>query len=247
MTDPNIHLHNLSDVMDNCLNLDNPKSFFLFAGAGSGKTRALIEAMQIFRQKYGQEFRLSAKKVAVITYTNAACDEIKHRIDHDSIFAVSTIHSFAWELTRIYHKDIREWLRKNLKMEINDLQEKQKKGRAGKSSDDRVVQIESKQKRLDRLDTIKYFTYNPNGENIGKNSLNHTEVIGIAAKFLTDKPLMQKILIRKYPILLIDESQDTQKDLIDAFLRCRARIQVNSAWLFLGIRCSESIQMVKLI
>jgi len=204
--------------MDNCLNLDNPKSLFLFAGAGSGKTRALVEAMKMFRQKYGQEFRLSGRKVAVITYTNAACDEIKHRIDYDPIFVVSTIHSFAWELIRTYHKDIREWLRHYLEIDINDLQEKQRKGRAGtKASADRTVQIESKQKRLNRLNTIKNFTYNPNGENIGKNSLNHAEVIGIAADFLTDKPLMRKILIRKYPVLLIDESQDTQKDLIDAF------------------------------
>jgi len=173
--------------------------------------------MQMFRQKYGQEFRLSARKVAVITYTNAACDEIKHRIDYDSIFAVSTIHSFAWELIRTYHKDIREWLSHNLKIEIKDLEEKQRKGRTGKASADRAVKIEQKQKRLERLDTIKYFTYNPIGENIGKNSLNHTEVISIAADFLTDKLLMQRILIRKYPILLIDESQDTQKDLVDAF------------------------------
>jgi DNA helicase-2/ATP-dependent DNA helicase PcrA len=179
--------------------------------------------MQMFRQKYGQEFRFSARNVAVITYTNAACDEIKHRIDYDSIFVVSTIHSFAWELIRIYHKDIREWLSHNLEKEINALQEKQQKGRAGKASADRAVQIEQKQKRLKRLDTIKYFTYNPKGENIGKNSLNHTEVIGIAADFLTDKPLMQRILIRKYPVLLIDESQDTQKDLVDAFFMVQSK------------------------
>ena len=223
MNDSATQTKDLSCVMDSCLNLDNPKSFFLFAGAGSGKTRALVEAMQMFRQKYGQEFRLSAKKVAVITYTNAACDEIKHRIDHDSIFAVSTIHSFAWELIRTFHKDIREWLSHNLEMEINALEEKQLKGRTSKASADRAVQIESKQRRLERLDTIKYFTYNPNGENIGKNSLNHTEVIGIAAEFLTDKPLMQRILIRKYPVLLIDESQDTQKDLVDAFFAVQSK------------------------
>ena len=220
MTDSNATQDNyLSDVMSNCLNLDNPKSFFLFAGAGSGKTRALVEAMKMFQQKYGQEFRLSGRKVAVITYTNAACDEIKHRIDFDPIFAVSTIHSFAWELIQSYHKDIREWISDNLKEEINSLEKKQQNGRASKASADRVVQIEQKKNRIDRLDTIKYFTYNPNGENIGKNSLNHTEVIGLAADFLTNKPLMQKILIRKYPVLLIDESQDTQKDLIDAFFR----------------------------
>jgi DNA helicase-2/ATP-dependent DNA helicase PcrA len=218
MTDSVPPTNNLSKVMDNCLDLDNPKSLFLFAGAGSGKTRALVETMKMFRQKYGQEFRIFGRKVAVITYTNAACDEIKHRIDYDPIFAVSTIHSYAWELIRTYHKDIREWLRHNLEIEINDLQEKQRKGRAGtKASADRTVQIESKQKRLNRLNTIKNFTYNPNGENIGKNSLNHAEVIGLAADFLSNKSLMRKILVRKYPVLLIDESQDTQKDLIDAF------------------------------
>jgi len=217
MTDSTAQTSELRDVMDTCLNLEDPKSFFLFAGAGSGKTRAVVEAMQMFRLKHGQEFRLSARKVAVITYTNAACDEIKHRIDYDSIFSVSTIHSFAWELIRSYHNDIREWLTHSLEMEINDLKEKQQRGRAGKASADRAVQIESKQKRLARLDTIRHYTYNPNGENLGKNSLNHAEVIGIASDFLTDKPLMQRILIRKYPVLLIDESQDTQKDLVNAF------------------------------
>lgn len=54
MTDSVTQSKDLSTVMANCLNLENPKSFFLFAGAGSGKTRALVEAMQMFRLKYGQ-------------------------------------------------------------------------------------------------------------------------------------------------------------------------------------------------
>jgi DNA helicase-2/ATP-dependent DNA helicase PcrA len=218
MTDPAAQTAELTDVMSNCLNLDKPKSFFLFAGAGSGKTRAVVEAMKLFREQHGQEFRLSGRKVAVITYTKAACDEIRHRIDYDSIFSVSTIHSFAWELIRSYHDDILEWLDNNLALEISAIEVKQEKGRAGtKAAADRVVQLEKKNERRARLNTIKHFTYNPNGENISKNSLNHAEVISIATAFLADKPLMQRILIRKYPILLIDEIQDTQKDLVDAF------------------------------
>ncbi|NOY84917.1 MAG: ATP-dependent helicase [Nitrospirae bacterium] len=217
MTDSAEQTSELHTVMDQCFNLEHPKSFFLFAGAGSGKTHALVEGMKMFRKKYGQEFHRSARKVAVITYTNAACDEIKHRIDYDSIFSVSTIHSFAWALIQTFDEDIRKWLKHNLQLEIMDLEERQQRGRTSQASIDRAVKIASKQKRLGRLATIKHFTYNPNGENIGKNSLNHTEVIGIAADFLTDKPLMQRILIRKYPVLLVDESQDTQKDLIDAF------------------------------
>jgi DNA helicase-2/ATP-dependent DNA helicase PcrA len=214
----------LRKTIATCLDLEKPRSFFLYAGAGSGKTRAVVEAMRIFRDRYGEQFRQSDQKVAVITYTNAACDEIRRRIDFDPIFAVSTIHSFAWEQIRSYHKDISAWLRFHLSEEIEELRKKQASGRAGtKAAAEREVQIESKQKRLQRLDTIKHFTYNPNGENIGKNSLNHAEVIAISAAFLADKPLMRQVLIRKHPVLLIDESQDTQKDLVDAFFALQAK------------------------
>ena len=208
----------LRQTITKCLDLDNPKSFFLYAGAGSGKTKAVVDALDIFRELYGSRFRQSGQKVAVITYTNAACDEIKRRIDFDPIFAVSTIHSFAWEQIRSYHKDIRASLQVRLSDEIAELHVKQKKGKPGtKAAADREVQIESKKDRLQNLDVITRFTYNPNGENIGKDSLNHAEVIAISAAFLKDKQLMRQVLIGKYPVVLIDESQDTQKDLIDAF------------------------------
>ena len=213
----------LREIMSACLNLEKPKSFFLFAGAGTGKTRAVIEAMDIFRSRYGEQFRQSGQTVAVITYTNAACDEIRRRIDFDPIFAVSTIHSFAWGQIRSYNKDISTWLRLRLAAEIAELQEKKAMGRAGtKIAAERAIQIERKQKRLHCLDAIQQFTYNPNGENIGKNSLNHAEVIALLAEFLANKSLMRQVLIRKHPVLLIDESQDTQKDLIDAVFALQA-------------------------
>lgn len=217
------HWDELRKTITACLDLEKPRSFFLYAGAGTGKTRAVVEAMDIFRNRYGTLFRQLGQKVAVITYTNAACDEIRRRIDFDPIFAVSTIHSFAWEQIRTYHKDVSALLHLRLSNEIAEIRKKQASGRPGsKAALEREVQIESKQKRLQYLDTIKQFTYNPNGENVGKNSLNHAEVIAISAAFLADRPLMRQILIQKYPILLIDESQDTQKDLIDAFLALQA-------------------------
>ena len=218
-----------------CLDLEEPKSFFLYAGAGTGKTRAVVEALGFFRDSYGTQFRQSGQKVAVITYTNAACDEIRRRIDFDPIFAVSTVHSFAWEQIHTYHKDISTWLREQLSTEIKELQKKQAAGRSGtKAAAEREVQIESKRNRLQHLDVIKGFTYNPSGENIGKNSLHHAEVIAITAAFLADKPLMRQILIRKHPVLLIDESQDTQKDLIDALFALQAEHQDRFCLLLFG-------------
>ncbi len=122
-----------------------------------------------------------------------------------------------------FQNDIRDWVRNNLNKEISELQSKQNSGRTGtKAAIDREAQIESKKKRLNNIDKIQKFSYDPNGTNTGRDSLNHAEVISITASFLTDKPLMQKILIKKYPILLIDESQDTKKELMDAFFLIQA-------------------------
>lgn len=210
----------VDDMIYSCLDLDKPKSFFLFAGAGSGKTRSLVSLLSRIRKHNRQRLRLYGQQIAVITYTNAACDEIKHRLEHDSLFLISTIHSFAWEMIKSFQQDIRKWLDVNVRQEITDIQEKQAKGRAGtKAAIDRVNELEAKNKRLDGLPKIKRFVYNPNGENRSRDSLNHSEVIKIAAYLLSEKLLMQRILIRKYPILLIDESQDTNKLLMDAFLK----------------------------
>lgn len=205
-----------------CLS-EAPRSFFLFAGAGSGKTRSLVEALRYIRNKHGARLGLRSQGVAVITYTNAACDEINRRLEHAQLFQVSTIHSFAWKLIQNFNNDIRSWLRERLKQDIAELREAEAKGRSGtKASIARQAQIESKSRRLERLESIKAFTYSPTGDNREKNSLNHAEVIQICAAFLSQKPLMQRLLVSRYPFLLIDESQDTDKRLIDAFLAVEA-------------------------
>lgn len=205
------------DEIFSCLDLDKPKSFFLFAGAGSGKTRSLVEVLKRFRENNIHRLRTNAQQVAIITYTNAACDEIKRRLEFDPAFSVSTIHSFAWELIKSHTTDIKSLLRVRLQNDIDELEIAQSKGRAGsKAAEDRPRQIESKHKRLESLSTVRKFTYNPNGENSGKDSLNHAEVIALTAELLASRPLLQTILTRKFPVLLVDESQDTKKELIDA-------------------------------
>jgi len=214
--------NNIDDGIDaeiaSCFDLNNLKSFFLFAGAGSGKTRSLVNALQSIEKKNGNHLRLRRQRVAVITYTNAACDEIIHRLDNNPLFFVHTIHSFAWELIKGYREDIKEWLRANIQNEIEELELKQSKGRAGTdAASKRAIKIENKKARLENLKNIRQFVYNPNGDNLTKDSLNHAEVIKICSSFLVQKEMMQKILIGKFPILLIDESQDTNKGLIESF------------------------------
>lgn len=38
-------------IMQACLNLADPKSFFLYAGAGSGKTHSLVEAIRELKSR----------------------------------------------------------------------------------------------------------------------------------------------------------------------------------------------------
>jgi DNA helicase II / ATP-dependent DNA helicase PcrA len=201
------------------LDIEKPTSFFLFAGAGSGKTRSLVQALKHIAAKYRDTLRLRARQVAVITYTNAACNEITRRVEYDPLFVVSTIHSFAWSQILSFNSDIREWLRVNLETEIEELSAEELRGRAGtKASASRQASIEAKGRRLARLNEIRTFTYSPNSDNRERNALNHSEVIRIFAAFLLEKPLMQRMFVEKFPFVLVDESQDTNKALIEALL-----------------------------
>ncbi|ENR2169192.1 ATP-dependent helicase [Vibrio vulnificus] len=204
----------------NYLDLNNPKSFLLFAGAGSGKTRTLVNVLQAVRDNNIQEFVRKGQRVAVITYTNAACNEIQHRLAYDPIFAVSTIHSFVWELIQPFTQDIKAWLRVELQREIDDLEYKLSRARdlQGKTALQNARRKNSKEKRLSQLDEIKKFTYSPTTNRVDLGSLTHSEVIKIATYFLMTSTLFRSVLVNKFPILLIDESQDTEKALLEAFI-----------------------------
>lgn len=217
LSDNHIDDH-VDDEIRLCFSEDNPKSFFMFAGAGSGKTRSLINALSFLDKEMGAKLSAYSKQVAVITYTNAACDEISKRLQYKPIFTVSTIHSFLWELIKNYQPDIKAWIIESLKRDIAELNEKQDKGRGGDAAVKRAEEIKKKTIRLSKIETVKKFSYNPNGDNVGYDSLNHSQVVKMASEFITKEETMQEILIGKYPVLLIDESQDTKKELVDALL-----------------------------
>jgi DNA helicase-2/ATP-dependent DNA helicase PcrA len=162
----------------------------------------------------------AGSRIAVITYTNAACDEIKHRLQFDPAFSVSTIHSFAWDLIKPFTEDIREFLRERLAEQISELQEKIDKAREknGKTAVKNARSRDSKQRRLEQIDRITDFSYSPTAGKPEKDALNHAEVIAIASEFIASSALMQTLLTSKFPILLIDESQDTDKNLMNALI-----------------------------
>ncbi|WP_243637469.1 UvrD-helicase domain-containing protein [Parashewanella curva] len=214
--------------------MDAPSSFLLFAGAGSGKTRTLVNVLQAVRDNELHRFIKAGQRIAVITYTNAACEEIKHRLQYDPIFAVSTIHSFVWELIQPFTSDIKKWLETDLRENIDKLQDKINRARdkSGQTAIKNARSRDSKLKRLERLDIVQSFVYSPTSTRLTIGSLTHTEVIKIATEFLSEQPLFQKVLVNKFPILLIDESQDTNKGLMDALIQTQ---QNHSGCFSLGL------------
>jgi DNA helicase-2/ATP-dependent DNA helicase PcrA len=213
----------VDDEIKACLSLKQPKSFFLFAGAGSGKTRSLVDALKHIRSEHGKELRLRNKRVAIITYTKKARDEIIGRTQSDELFEVSTIHAFAWSIIKGFNHDIREWLRVTLKEDIATLEFDEAKGRKGtKASAERLADIESKTKRLATLDTVLSFVYNPDGENRGKGSLNHSDVLKMTGALLREKKTLQNVVKDGFPFILIDESQDTNRHIMEALFAFEA-------------------------
>jgi DNA helicase-2/ATP-dependent DNA helicase PcrA len=212
------------DVIQECLNLETPRSFFLYAGAGSGKTHSLVVAVKSLKERERQRLTFEGRQIAIITYTNAACEEIARRLEHDPLVEVSTIHAFSWKMIKGFNDDIREWLRIKLASDIAELDDRLGRARTvTKTSQANQASRDSKARRLAALDETPEFTYSPTGDNVSRQSLNHSEVIQMAAAFLPQPPLLD-VMADRHPVLLIDESQDTNGALMDAFLKAQAAI-----------------------
>ena len=97
----------VDETLEKCILVSPRKSFFLFAGAGSGKTYSLVLLLKKIKDSIGQDLLLQGKQVAVITFTNAATDEIINRLDYSPVFHISTIHSFVWDVIKYYQTDIK--------------------------------------------------------------------------------------------------------------------------------------------
>lgn len=167
------------------------KNFRVEAGAGSGKTYSLNRVIEWIQDNKWNEYRRKNQNVVCITYTNAAVDVIAERLADDSFILPSTIHSFAWNVIKQYQSFLLKVIKENENLWP----------REGDFSD--IVEVQY---------TLGY-RYQENGTLY----LFHDDVM-ILFSTLLDNAKFRRIFSDKFPLILIDEYQDSFKPIMDKFI-----------------------------
>lgn len=176
--------------------IDNSKNFLLSGGAGSGKTHTLMEVLD-----YIYETNPYAR-VACITYTNVAVEEIKNRTSYENLW-VSTIHEFLWSSIKNYQKNLKESI-----VELVSIGKKDVSNGLRYNGED-----ELNIKSYLNID-IQYRDFRKLEEGV----ISHDDVLTISNYMFNKYELLNRLIIDKYDYILIDEYQDTEKQVIQIFL-----------------------------
>lgn len=202
-----------------------PRNYFLFAGAGSGKTRTLVEVLRCLtgvtaHEKGGQlarSLKMYGRSIRVVTYTKNAVSIINGRLGDNNLVSVSTIHSFCWELINGFNDDIREALTALKEAQLaKETAEAKAKPRGITPAKQRA--LDEIIEEIEILRAIEVFIYHPDRNTYGSGALPHNYVLDATAWLLRNKPTLQSILKDRHPIILIDESQDTMKGVLDSLM-----------------------------
>lgn len=171
--------------------LQEGQSFRVEAGAGSGKTYSLNKAIEWIQANKITEYRSKKQNVICITYTNAAVNVIEERLSKDSFILPSTIHSFAWNAIKQYQ---------GLLVDIV-------------TNDPTFSPDEGDFTKVTEVTYTLGHRYKENGIQY----LYHDDVLKLFCLIL-DKAKFRRLFADNYPLILIDEYQDSYGPIIERFI-----------------------------
>lgn len=183
--------------------LKERRSFLIDAGAGSGKTSSLIRALDYIRGPDRTKAVTSSQRVACITFTNVAKNEIIERTEHDPLFVVSTIHDFLWAAIKPFQKELKPAL-----LSFN----------ASLSAKSRRKQDEAELEQA--LKEVSGISYSDRGANYMEGRIFHDDLLGVAHVMFRDHPMLSKVVAARFPFIFVDEYQDTDPSVISILLDC---------------------------
>lgn len=171
--------------------LKSGRSFRVEAGAGSGKTYSLNRAIEWIQANKWSDYSRKKQNVVCITYTNAAVDVIAERLAKDSFILPSTIHSFAWNAIKQYQSVLIDTVTTN-------------------------PDFLTDEGDFNKVTEVAYALGHRYKEN-GIQYLYHDDVLKLFC-LLLDNAKFRRVFADKYPLILIDEYQDSYKPIIDRFV-----------------------------
>jgi len=202
-----------------CLDARPARTFVMVAGAGSGKTTSLVKALQHLAISRGTALRQAAQQIACITYTEVAVAEIAGDVGNASLFYVSTIHSFLWSLVRNFQADIKLWVVDRVREKIAEKAEHRDRPRTQARTRERLArEIAELHEELAHVVRVTRFTYS-SGSDYAGGLLGHDDVLKLGPAFVAEHPLLRRIIVRRFPYIFVDESQDTHPTVVDALRR----------------------------
>ena len=187
--------------------LQQGKNFRVEAGAGSGKTYSLNKVIDWIQDNKLNEYRHKNQKVVCITYTNAAVDVIKERLSSDSFIVPSTIHSFAWNAIKQYQSFLLKIIKKN-------------------------KNLQSKEGDFFKVEQVQY-TLGHRYQKDGVLYLFHEDVVTLFS-ILLDNAKFRRIFRDRFPLILIDEYQDSYKPIMDKFIKYFIAKEIGPQFGFFG-------------
>lgn len=167
------------------------RSFVLEAGAGAGKTYTLVEALRYLIENAEPTLRRAHGRIACITFTRVARDEIVERTDGNPLVFCETTHAFAWSLLAGFQKQMRA--------AVLDMPKWQEIAADKGPILNQAILYDLGYRSLD-ADTL---------------TLHHDDVLPLFVALL-DRPKFRQLVAQRFPFVLIDEYQDTDADLVAA-------------------------------
>lgn len=171
--------------------LTEGRSFRLEAGAGAGKTYSLIKALEYLIGKHARDMPRRGQQIACITYTNVARDEIEARTDKHPIIRCDTNHGFCWSLIGGFQSQLRAL----------------------------VAAMPVWEERLVEAGGIgeRSVDYNFGHRTMREHAvlLHHDDILPLTIA-LMEHAKFRRLVAQRYPIILIDEYQDTDANWIAA-------------------------------
>lgn len=172
--------------------LQKGENFRVEAGAGSGKTYSLKKVIEWIQENKRKEYSLKKQNVVCITYTNAAVNVLAERLSDNSFIVPSTIHSFAWHTIKQYQSALIHFIKQ----------------------DHNFISTQDDSSAITEVQYTLGYRYKEHGIQY----LYHDDVLKLFCKLL-DSPKFRRVFSDKYPLILIDEYQDTYKPIIDRFIK----------------------------